>query len=79
MLYISSYRFFYLFIFSKKKKGNNALPGQGAGCQVRENVMVITKSAAKKVQRLQTMKCFDCIHLLVQKWKSTEHMGIARF
>lgn len=34
--------------------------------------MVITKSAAKKVQRFQTVKCFDCIHLLMQKRTSTE-------
>lgn len=34
--------------------------------------MVITKFAAKKVQRFQTVKCFDCIHLLMQKRTSTE-------
>lgn len=32
--------------------------------------MIVTKSAAKQVQRLQAVKCLNCIHPLVQKWES---------
>ncbi len=37
-----------------------------------EYLMIITQSAAKQIQRLQTVKCFDFIHPLVQEWKSEE-------
>lgn len=53
----------------------NWLPWQRARREVRENVIVITKPAAKKVQTLQAVECFDCFQLLVQKWTSTHAQG----
>lgn len=37
-----------------------------------EYLMIITQSAAKQIQTLQTMKCFYVIHPLMQEWKSAE-------
>lgn len=39
---------------------------------MKEYLMVITQSAAKQIQNLQTVKCFYFIHSLVQEWKSAE-------
>lgn len=43
---------------------------------MKEYLMIITQSAAKQIQRLQTMKCFYFVHPLVQEWKSAEMGGI---
>ena len=37
-----------------------------------EHLMIIPQSASKQVQTLQTMKCFNFIHPLMQKWKPKE-------
>lgn len=51
---------------------NQVLPRQRAGCQMPEYLMIIAQSAAKQIQRLQTVKCFYFIHPLVQEWKPAE-------
>lgn len=37
-----------------------------------KKLMIVTQFAAKQIQRLQIMKCFNFIHSLVQKWKPAE-------
>lgn len=41
-----------------------------------EYLMIIAQSAAKQIQRLQTMKCFYFIHPFMQEWKSAEIGGM---
>lgn len=42
---------------------------------MQEYLVIITQSAAKQIQRLQTMKSFYFIHLLMQEWKSADMKG----
>lgn len=39
---------------------------------MKEHLVIITQSAAKQIQSLQTVECFYFIHSLVQEWKSAE-------
>ena len=43
-----------------------------------EYLVIITQSAAKQIQTLQTVKRFDFIHPLMQEWKSAEMKGETR-